>query len=242
MNSKHRRLAIGTAFLLMLSLTQVYVGASFPGSDAHPGARGAATPDLTGVLKTSGKQAVLVNGINAVTDATILSGASIESPQGVSATVNLGQLGSLDIAPVTTVKLEFTFLRIRVTLFKGCVILRTTENTIGTIETGNGVVVAISTPSKADVLDVCQQEGAATPVVNQGAAANAGAGAGSSGASGASSAATAAGGAASAGGLSETAGVLIGAIGGGTIIALTLILPCEQGRDPSPVTSSSECR
>ena len=244
MNSKHKRLAISTAFLLMLSLTQVYSGSSFAGSDPRPGARGAVILDFTGVLRTKGKQPVLVNGVNAVTDATILSGAMIESPQGVSATVNMGQLGRLDIAPVTSLKLEFTSARTRVILFKGCVILRTTQNTVGTIETENGIVVAISQPSEDDVLDVCQHDGAATPIVNQGAAANAGAGAGSSGAS---SAATAAGGAASTGGLSETAGVLIGAIGGGTIIALTLILPCDQARDPSPVTggssnSSDDCR
>jgi hypothetical protein len=222
----------------MFSIAQVYVGASFAGSDPRPGARGAVNQDLTGTLITSGKQAVLVNGVNAVTDATILSGASIESPQGVTATVSLGKLGRLDIAQATSLKLEFIAARIRVTLFKGCIILRTTEGTIGSIETGNGVVVAVSRPSKDDVLDVCQREGAATPLVNQGAAANAGASAGSSGAS---SAATSAG-AASAGGLSQTAGVLIGAIGEGAIIAAALILPCERARNPSPSTSSSECR
>jgi hypothetical protein len=241
MNSKHRRLAFSTAFILMLSLTQVYVGASFAGADPRPGSPAVTKLDLTGVLRTSGKQAVLVNGINAVTDATILSGALIESPQGVSATVNLGQLGRLDIAPATNLKLEFGIVRIRVTLIKGCVVLHTTENTIGTIETENGVVVAISAPSKEDVLDVCQQEGATTPVVNQGAAANAGAGVGGGGSSGAGSAATAGGGAASGGGLSETAGVLLGAIGGGTMIALVLILPCDRASDPSP-SQNTHCR
>ena len=198
MNARYKRLTIGTSLLVMFSIAQVYIGASFAGSDPRSGRPRVVGRNVAGILITSGKQAILVNGINAVTDATIMSGASIESPPGVSATINLGQLGHLDIAQATSLKLEFSDFRIRVVLFKGCVILHTKGMTTGTVETPNGIVGGSKDSSKGEGLDVCQGDGTATPLVNQGAAADAGAGAsggGGAGGSGASSAATAAAGA-----------------------------------------------
>src|SRR6267142_1960687 len=241
MNATYKRLTVGTTLLLLFSIAQVYVGVSFAGSDTRP--RRAAVTDVTGILITSGKQAILVNGNNAVTDATILSGTSIESPQGVSATVNLGRLGRLDIAPATSLRLEFSVGRIRVTLLKGCVILLTRRNTTGTVETSKGV--GVTDPSKDDVIDVCQNDRAATPLFNQGAAAEAGAGAGSGNAVGTSVASTAAqigGGTSSVGGLSQTAGVIIGGIGMGAMIAVALWLPCDRPINASPALNPQRCR
>ena len=245
MNVRYKRLTTGITVLLMFSIAQVYVAVSFAGADTRPRRAVTSTLDPTGILVTSGKQAILVNGNNAVTDATILSGASIESPQGVSATVNLGRLGRLDLAPATTLRLDFSAGKIKVTLFKGCVILLTRRNTTGTIETPKGGVVGTTDPSKDDVIDVCQREGAATPLVNQGAAADAGAGAGSASAAGtnvASSAAQIGGGTSSAGGLSHAAGVLIGGLGMGAMIVAAVVLPCDRGVNPSPQVSPQQCR
>lgn len=238
MKPRSTRLAIGTTVLLMFSIAQVYVGVSFAGPDTRP-RRVVATQDLTGILITSGTQAVLVNGNNAVTDATILSGASIESPQGVSATVNLGRLGRLDIAPATSLRLDFSAGSIKVMLFKGCVVLHTRRNTTGTIATPNGVV-GTTNPSKDDVIDVCQREGAPAAIVNQGAAANAGAGAGS--VTSGTSAGTIAGGTSSAGGLSQAAGAVIGGIGMSALIVAALVLPCDRARNPSPAQGPKQCR
>ena len=240
MNPRYKRLTVGTTLLLMFSIAQVYVGVSFAGSDTRP--RRAAVADVTGTLVTSGKQAILVNGNNAITDATILSGTSIESPQGVSATINLGRLGRLDIAPATSLRLEFSVGKIRVTLLKGCVILLTRRNTTGTVETSRGV--GITDPSKDDVIDVCQSDRAATPVFNQGAAADAGAGAGSGNAVGTSvaNAAQIGGGTSSAGGISQTTGVIIGGIGMGVMIAVALWLPCDRPINASPALGLQRCR
>jgi len=233
MNSRYKRFTIGTALLVVFALGQVYVAGTFAGSDMRPRRVGKATGNLAGVLVTSGKRAILVNGISAVTDATILSGASIETPPGVSATVNLGELGRLEIAQDTSLKLAFSDARINVILFKGCVILRTRGTTVGTIETPNGVVGGRADASKGEGLDVCQREGSATPLVNQGAAADAGAGAGSGGA--ASSSASAATSAAAAGGLNPALSVFIAA---SLIIPMTvaavLLNNCDRGTNPSP--------
>jgi hypothetical protein len=221
----------------MFSIAQVYVGVSFAGSNTQP-QRAMATQDV-GTLVTSGNQPILVNGNNALTDATILSGTSIETPQGVSATINLGRLGRLDVAPATSLRLEFSVGKIRVTLLKGCVILLTRINTTGTVETPKGV--AITDPTKDDVIDVCQSDKPATPVFNQGAAADAGAGAGS-GSSAGTGAGTASAGTASAEGLSQTAGVLIGGFGMGAMIVAVLVVPCDRSINPSPALGSTQCR
>ena len=243
MNSRFKRLTIGTSLLVMFSLAQVYIGASFAGSDPRTRRSRVVGRNVAGTLITSGKQAILVNGISAVTDATIMSGASVETPQGVSATINLGGLGRLDIAQATSLKLEFSDGRVRVVLFRGCVVLFTKANTIGTIETPNGVVGGTRDSSKGEGLDVCQPDAAAAPLVNQGAAADAGAGAGAGG-SGAGSGASAAGsvaqvGAGTSGGLSPALGVFIAA---SLIIPMTVaavVLNCDRGRDPSPAANTT---
>ena len=241
MNARYKRLTMGTSLLLMFSIAQVYIGASFADSDPRSGRARLVGRNAAGTLVTSGKQAILVNGINAVTDATIMSGASIETPSAVSATINLSQLGRLDISQATSLKLDFSDSRIRVTLFKGCVILFTRGTTIGTVETPHGVVGGARDASKGDGLDVCQPDGAATPLVNQGAAADAGAGAGSGGSasSASSTATTVAGG--SSGGLNSALSVFIAAslIVPMTVAALTLN-NCDRGFDPSP-SLNAEC-
>jgi hypothetical protein len=235
MNSSHKRLTIGTSLLVMFSIAQVYIGGSFAGSDPRSGRPRVVGRVVAGTLITSGKRAILVNGINAVTDATVMSGAAIETPPGVSATINLGGLGRLEIAQSTSLKLDFSDAKIRVTLFKGCVILRARGTTTGTIETPNGVVGGTKDSSKGDGLDVCQPNGAGTPLVNQGAAADAGAGAGSSAstASTASSAATVAAG--TSGGLNPALSVFIAA---SLIVPMTvaaiMLNNCDRGTNPSP--------
>ncbi|MCM3874772.1 MAG: hypothetical protein ND895_29100 [Pyrinomonadaceae bacterium] len=235
MNSRYKRLTIGTSLLVMFSMAQIYIGASFAGSDPRPGRARVVGRNLAGTLITSGKQAIFVNGIAAVTDATVMTGSQIDSPLGVSATIDLGGLGRLDLAPSTSLKIDFSDGRIRVTLFKGCVILLTKGSTVGTVETPNGVVGGTRDASKGAGLDVCQPDGAGAPLVNQGAAANAGAGAGS-GAGGSASSASAgqvAGGAS--GGLHPALSVFIAA---SLIIPMTvaaiMLNNCDHGTNPSP--------
>ncbi|MFN2456217.1 MAG: hypothetical protein ABR577_18605 [Pyrinomonadaceae bacterium] len=130
-------------------------------------------------LTTTGNRPITINGASAVGGAAILTGATIETPDQVGATINLGSLGELDVAPNTLLTLEFDQNgNVKVTLKRGCTILRTRKNVNATIETEQGVA-ATNDKNKGGRSDVCFPLGAAQPTVNQGAAQAAGAGAGS---------------------------------------------------------------
>src|SRR6476619_2142035 len=58
-------------------------------------------------LTTRNNQPITVNGNSAATGASIVTGATIETGADQSATVNLGPLGSLDIAPNTKLILNY---------------------------------------------------------------------------------------------------------------------------------------
>jgi hypothetical protein len=203
------------ALLLIFSMAQVYVGVSL----ALPSQGG----PLTGQLITKDNQSILVNGVSLKSGGTILSGATIEVPDGVGATINLGPLGSIDLAPNTKVMIEFEDGKVKVKLIQGCVIMRTKKGTDGEINTEQGN--AATTDKKNDaVADVCFPPGAPSPIVNAGAAANAGAGAGPAGL----------GAGVGGGGLSvqSTLFIVFGIIGGGVLTYALL----NEGDNPSPST------
>src|SRR5713226_9687613 len=108
MNPKHKRIAILIALFLILAVTQVYVAVSFAGPSSVRSKASAVSPqEPAGILTTGGNKPITVNGVNAISGTTILSEAIIETPDKVGATVNLGSLGTLYIAPNTRLKLEF---------------------------------------------------------------------------------------------------------------------------------------
>jgi len=136
---------------------------------------------LLGVLTTTGNASVVVNGISAGSGATLASGTTIETSDKVGATIRLGRLGSLCIAPNTKVVLEFdaqpnTKSKVKLNLLRGCGILRVGRDTIGEVYTSKGVAAQMG-PMVGGSSDVCFQPGSAGPVVNQGAAVDSGAGA-----------------------------------------------------------------
>jgi len=215
-----------TALFLLFSVAQVYVQVSFAGPNSKS-VSAAGSQQFTAILTTRGNQPITINGVSAISGATILTGAVIETPDQVGATINLGSLGTLDVAPNTKLTLEFDQNRnVKVTLVQGCAILRARKGTTGEVATSQGTA-GTTDPATGGVLDICFPPGAAAPTVNSGAAASAGAGA--SGAVATAGAAAAAG-----GGISETTGVIIGAIGEGALITTALVVPCRRGRNPSP--------
>jgi hypothetical protein len=174
----HSRISAATAILLVLALAQVYVVVGF--ADAKSERESTATPaQIMGVLTTSDGKAITVNGAAAVSGATVPSGATLETPAGVGATLRLGPLGSLCIAPGSQVTVEFDQQgnagTIRVTVNAGCVILNTKKNTTGTVITPQGTAGQIG-PGSDGAIDVCLRPGAAA-AINVGAAFDAGAGA-----------------------------------------------------------------
>jgi hypothetical protein len=222
---------------LIFSVAQVYVQVSFAGPNSK-NVSAAGAQQFTAILTTRANRPITINGASAISGATILTGAVIETPDQVGATINLGSLGIVDLAPNTKLTLDFDQNgNVKLTLVQGCAILRANKNTNAEVATSQGTA-GTTDPATGGVLDICFPPGAASPSVNQGAAAAAHAGAAAVVPGAPAAAAGAAGGG---GGLSETAGVIIGAIGEGAMIAAVLILPCERGNNPSPATNT-QCR
>ena len=164
------------AALLLFSVIQIglQVGFAEPNdtSNAIPIA-----PQLVGRLTTRNNQPITVNGLSANTGASIVTGATLETGADQSATVSLGPLGSLDIAPNTKVTLTFDEqANVKALVTVGCVILRANKGATGEIATPQGSA-GKTDPAVGGVLEMCLQPGAA-PVVGPGVAVGAGAGAG----------------------------------------------------------------
>lgn len=222
MSSRREKALKAIAVFVAFSIAQVYVQIGF----AEPGSPNGAVPvpqQFIARLTTRGNQPININGVSAATGATVLTGATIETPADVGATINLGPLGSLDIAPNTKLRLDFDQNgRVKITLIVGCIILRTKKKAAGEVDTEQGTAGKTDS-KKGGILDVCFPPGASSPVVGQAAAAAAGAGAVS----------TAAAGAGGLFGLGTAATVLIiGGIGAGIAIPLAI----NRGGNPSGST------
>lgn len=164
-----RRIIKACALTVIFSLLHVYLVTTVSAS-IMPQA-------ITARLTTRGNQSITVNGNPATGGATVLTGSTVETGDQVSATLNLGAMGSIDIAPNTKLKVEFSNGQIKVTVSEGCLIVRVKEGTYGEIYTAQGKAASNDAIKReAATLDVCNPPGAPSPIVNQGAAANAGAG------------------------------------------------------------------
>lgn len=177
MNSRYQKISTVTALLVTLTVGQLYIGVTFAEPTKGLGSFDAVPAAAMGVLSTTNNKAITVNGASAVTGATIPSGATIETPSGVGATIRLGRLGSLCIAPNTKLSLEFDQQGnlIKVNVIEGCIILRTLKN-IGGVVNGPQGVLGQTNASTGGSVDLCSRPGAA-PSINQGSAVDAGAGA-----------------------------------------------------------------
>jgi hypothetical protein len=176
MNFRYQKITVVTALILTLAVGQLYIGATFAEVNSNALVSEAAPVAQLGVLTTTSNKSITINGASATSGATIPSGATIETPSGVGATIRLGRLGSICVAPNTKLSLEFdpqgNLVKVNVT--EGCVILRTTKNVSGVINSAQGVLGQIGAATGGS-LDACSRSGAA-PAINQGAAVDAGAG------------------------------------------------------------------
>jgi hypothetical protein len=120
---------------------------------------------------TRGNQPILVNGLSAAPGASIVTGAIIETTADQTAEINLGSFGTLELAPNTQLRLDYDQNgNTKVTLIRGCIILRSKKKAEGEVLTEQGTV-AKNDKEKGGVADVCYINGQTT--VNQNAAANA---------------------------------------------------------------------
>jgi hypothetical protein len=221
MNLRHRKALKVVAAFLMFAVVQVFVQVGL----ADPNAP-AVTPlpqQFIARLTTRANQPISVNGNSASTGASILTGALIETGPDTGATINLGPLGTLDMAPNSSLRLEYDDQgNVKVTLITGCMILTTRRNASGEVETEQGTA-AKTDRGAGGVVDICFPSGATAPTVNQGAAAAAGAGAGAKG-----------------GGISATTAAILAGVGAGIVGPILVAGGNPSVSTPNPSLSSAD--
>ncbi|HSL53872.1 MAG TPA: hypothetical protein VK868_05730 [Pyrinomonadaceae bacterium] len=165
MNQKRRNGPRVIAALLLLAIVQVglQVGLAEPNNTTTP----VVVPQqVVARLTTRNNQSILVNGLSATTGASILTGATIETGADQSATVNLGPLGNLDIAPNTKLVLTYDDQgNVKAVLVYGCAILTAKKKTTGEIATEQGTA-GKTDPAAGGILNVCFPQGATAPTVS----------------------------------------------------------------------------
>jgi hypothetical protein len=123
------------------AITSVYVFAN-PGVNPSRSASEAGSAKLVGKLVTTSNRPILVDGGEAITGTTILSGAQLVTSAVSLATVQLPNLGSVMIAPQSSVTLSFDAKNITVKVASGDAAITTVPGVKGTVIGANGNVVA----------------------------------------------------------------------------------------------------
>ena len=163
MNPNLKRITSFITFLLLVCISHVYLAVSFAAPETSTDAVETPAPQqtLVGVLTIAGDKPVMVDSATAITGTTILDGATVETPNGVTATINLNILGSVDFEQDTKAKLTFQAERIKVLLLAGCVTVNAKPGVTGEIETSKGVISKTEF-KKGGVLRVCHPDSVAT--------------------------------------------------------------------------------
>src|SRR5215510_14721003 len=148
MNLKRRKGYQMIAVLLLFAMAQLAVQIAFA-APASPATSVVPIPQqFIARLTTRNNQPITVNGNSATPGASIVTGAAIETGADQVASVNLGSLGTLDIAPNT--KLVLTYDEdgnIKATMVYGCAILAAKKKTTGEVATEQGGTAAKTDPA-----------------------------------------------------------------------------------------------
>src|SRR5881394_940874 len=127
-NLRQRKALRAAATFLAFCFAQVYVHGALPGSSPS-----AAVPQrqITARLTTKNNQPINVNGNPVGTGATLLTGVTIETPDQVSATIDLGDAGVVELQPNSQIKLDFDENgNVRVKVIRGCAVTRKKTNVL----------------------------------------------------------------------------------------------------------------
>jgi len=128
MNLRRRKAVKAIAIFFAFCLAQVYVHAALP--EPAP-AHAAPQRQITARLTTRNNQPITVNGNQVGTGATLLTGATVETPDQVSGTIDLGDAGVVEIQPNSTIKLDFDENgNVRVKVIRGCTVVRKKTNVL----------------------------------------------------------------------------------------------------------------
>lgn len=125
--------------LLLIAVVNVYVFANGTVLSSNTTTSEAASSEvLFGKLITMSNRPIFVNGGEAITGTTILSGAQLVTPVGRFATVQVGQLATVTIAPSSNVILDFNSKSVTLKINSGDATLKTAEGVKATVLGANG--------------------------------------------------------------------------------------------------------
>jgi hypothetical protein len=128
-----------TSALLLIAVVNVYVFANGTVLNAKTTTSEAGSNQvLFGKLITMSNRPIFVNGGEAITGTTILSGAQLVTPIGRLATVQVGKLATVTIAPSSNVILDFNAKSVTVKINSGDATLKTAEGVKATVLGANG--------------------------------------------------------------------------------------------------------
>jgi hypothetical protein len=128
MNLRRRKAVSAIAIFFAFCFAQVYVNGALPVPAPAP-----APPQrqITARLTTKNNQPITVNGNSLGTGATLVTGATVETPDQVSAVIDLGDAGVVEIQPNSTIKLDFDENgNVRVKVIRGCTVVRKKTNVL----------------------------------------------------------------------------------------------------------------
>ena len=167
MQHRKSRIVEATALALVVAVAHLCVNAELVrAASARLIASVVRQGAIQGRLTTRGNNPVTVNGNSARSGETIFSGQSIQTPDGVGASVNLPGLGLVELAPNTSITLTFEAGKIEVTLVYGCVVLTAYKGTTGTLVEGNRT--RRTDPATGGKLDTCGAKPAGAVVPSAG--------------------------------------------------------------------------
>src|SRR5262252_1120508 len=128
MNLRRRKALEVIAIFCAFIFAQIYVHGALPET-----APGGAIPQrhITARLTTKNNQPITVNGNAVGTGATLVTGATIETPDQISGVIDLGDAGVVEIQPNSTIKLDFDENgNVRVKVIRGCTVVRKKTNVL----------------------------------------------------------------------------------------------------------------
>jgi hypothetical protein len=173
MSKQRRNTSKATAVFVAFALVQVCIQLSF----AAPASAPAVVPQqFIARLTTTGNQPITVNNASAASGASLLTGATIETPAAVSATIDLGALGTIELQPNSSIQLDFDDNgNVRVKVLRGCVVMHKSGAGVGEVYTAEGA--SEKTNSSRKGMGFCFLNGGLNPL-GQAAAAGGAAGGG----------------------------------------------------------------
>ena len=117
---------------------------------------------ISGRLTTTGGRPIMVNGASMASGGTIMTGMTLETPDQVGASIDLGPLGVVDLEPNSTIEIAFADDgTIRVKLIRGCAKVNKKGDGTGEIYTAEGASEKTNDNRKG--LGFCFVNGALNP-------------------------------------------------------------------------------